>query len=278
MSLGQACVAFLVQTAFGSLLSFLLNDREALGPKYFKFGGWVLTALYGLAATLVVPAALGESAPAFATATMLAVLAAGGAMLAFASVSGWDRPGLERGCLGAAVLAAAAAVVFAALGTVPEGATTQHLALILGAAVTSSLVLGFSTWAMILGHWYLTDHSLDIRHLGKLVRPLPWIFGLQLVVSSLAMWLLWERFLGPGAHDLDTLMLRQPERVVDVVNLWARLPVGALVPLVLSFMTLETVRLKKTQPATGILYAMCVTVYMGDLMGKMVHAARGVPW
>ncbi|GJM23335.1 MAG: hypothetical protein DHS20C15_32500 [Planctomycetota bacterium] len=278
MSLGQACIAFLVQTAFGSLLSFLLNDREALGPKYFKFGGWVLVALYGLAASLVVPAAMSENAPAYANASMLTVLAAGVSMLAFASVSGWDKPGLERVCLGAAVLSAGAAVVFAALGTVPAGADTQHLALILAVAFVSSLVLGFTTWAMILGHWYLTDHSLDIKHLGRLVKPLPWIFGAQLVISSLAMWLLWQTFLGPDVHDIDTLMLRHPERVVDVVNLWARLPVGALVPLVLSFMTLETVRLKKTQPATGILYAMCVTVYMGDLMGKMVHSARGVPW
>ena len=37
MSLGQACIAFLVQTAFGSLLSFLLNDREALGPMLAAF-------------------------------------------------------------------------------------------------------------------------------------------------------------------------------------------------------------------------------------------------
>jgi len=49
------------------------------------------------------------------------------------------------------------------------------------------------------------------------------------------------------------------------------------VPAVLAWMTQVTVRMEKTQPATGILYAMCVLVYMGELMGKMVEGSTGVP-
>ena len=65
-------------------------------------------------------------------------------------------------------------------------------------------------------------------------------------------------------------------RVIDVVNMTARIPVGLLVPVVLAFMTRVVVRMEKTQPATGILYAMCALVYLGDLMGKMIEGATGV--
>ena len=57
----------------------------------------------------------------------------------------------------------------------------------------------------------------------------------------------------------------------------ARIPVGLLVPAVLAFMARVTVRMAKTQPATGILYAMCVLVYLGELMGRMVEGGTGVP-
>lgn len=278
MSLAQVCLAFLLQIALGSLLSLRLTDRDALGPKYFKFAGWLLVGFYGLAATLIVPGALAAEATQLQALTAGCVLLAAVGMLAFASVSGWDRPGLERLCFGVTLLAGAAGVVASTLSGLPADADSLLTTLALLVAAASSLVLGFTTWGMILGHWYLTDHSLDLIHLRRLVRPLPWIFVVQLLASGLSMTLLWERFLGPGNASLDALLQRQPERVLDVVNLWARLPVGALVPLIMSWMTLETVRLKKTQPATGILYAMCVTVYMGDLMGKMVQGATGVPW
>jgi len=49
MSFAQASLLFLIQFAFGSLITFVLADRAALGPKYFKLGGWILVACYGLA-------------------------------------------------------------------------------------------------------------------------------------------------------------------------------------------------------------------------------------
>ena len=100
---------------------------------------------------------------------------------------------------------------------------------------------------------------------------------LRRAVSGVALWLLWPAFLGPGNASQAELMANQPERVLDIVNVWARIPVGLLIPAVLAWMTLVTVRMEKTQPATGILYAMCVLVYMGELMGKMLEGGTGVP-
>ena len=262
MSFAQASLLFLVQFAFGSLITFVLADRAALGPKYFKFGGWVLVACYGLALSVAWNQPGRPLVPAIACAAVLT--------LAFASISGWDRPLIETALLVAALLAAGAAVVLGALGTdVPT--------LAIGSALGSSLVLGFTTWGMILGHWYLVSQGLSVGHLARLVRPLPWILLGKAALSGLALWLLWEQVLGPGNRSLGDVMERSPDRVLDVVNVWARIPVGLLAPVVMAFMTRVTVSMERTRPATGILYAMCVLVYMGELMGKMLEGGTGVP-
>ncbi len=285
MSLSQISLLFLLQMGLGSLITFLVNDRRALGAKYFKFGGWVLAALFGLAGSLVWPAAFGSGSEASALGPTgdarplaLCVAAAVVGVVAFASVSGWDRPLLERLSLGTSILAAAAAVTLATLRPAAGfGWTDGERALVLAASAGSTLVLGFTTWGMILGHWYLVDHGLDIRHLARLVRPLPWILLAKAALSGLVLWTLWDRVLGPGNQSLADVMTRNPDRVLDVANVWARIPVGLVIPAVLAFMTLVTVRMRKTQPATGILYAMCVLVYMGELMGRMLAGSTGVP-
>jgi hypothetical protein len=148
---------------------------------------------------------------------------------------------------------------------------------VLASALGSSLVLGFVTWGMILGHWYLVSQELPVSHLARLVRPLPWMLLGKAALSALTLAVFWPSVLGPGNASLGDVMERSPDRVLDVVNVWARIPVGLLVPAVMAFMTRVTVAMERTRPATGILYAMCVLVYMGELMGKMLEGGTGVP-
>jgi hypothetical protein len=89
---------------------------------------------------------------------------------------------------------------------------------------------------------------------------------------------MWSSVLGPGNASLSDVLERSPERVLDVVNVWARIPVGLVIPAVLALMTKVTVRMEKTQPATGILYAMCGIVYLGEIIGKMIEGGTGVPY
>ncbi|MHC5211414.1 MAG: hypothetical protein ACYTG2_11905 [Planctomycetota bacterium] len=275
MSLGQVSLLFLLQLGFGSALTFVVNDRAALGPKYYKFAGWVLLACYGLAGSLVwgagaADAWLGSAIGAAALGT-----------LAFASVSGWERQALERASLaltlvaGGTALALATLTAHASLPAAPTGAVATTLSLASG--LGSALTLGFTTWGMILGHWYLVSHDLDIKHLGRLVAPLPWMLIGKAVISGLALFLFWSHVLGPGHRGLGDLLERSPDRILDVVNVWGRIPVGLAVPAVLAFMTRVTVKMERTQPATGILYAMCVLVYLGELMGRMLEGGTGVP-
>lgn len=279
MSVAHAALLFLIQIAFGSMLTFLVNDREALGPKYFKVSGWIMVGLYGLAGWLCWGAALDPAAQPWQQQLGIAVAAATVGMLGFSSVSGWDQPVIERVLLLASLAAGGWAVVLSANHFIPDAAalTGFEHGLALASAFASSLVLGFTTWGMILGHWYLVAPGLDIKHLAKLVGPLPWIFGLQVVASGAALWFMWDHVLGPGHSSLDDVLSRSPERVADVLFVWVRIPVGLVVPAVLAVMTQVTVKMEKTQPATGILYAMCVLVYMGDLMGKLVEGSTAVP-
>jgi hypothetical protein len=264
-----------MQFTFGSLITFVIADRRALGPKYFKLAGWVLVACCGLAASV---AWSGEQRTLGSAIGLAAVL-----VLALASLSGWDRAGLETALLWLALLAAGAAVVLGALqparhapsSAPPSSALLTTLALC--SALGSSLVLGFVTWGMLLGHWYLVSPGLAATHLSRLVRPLPWMLLGKAALSGLALALCWDAVLGPGNASLGDVMERSPDRVLDVVNVWARIPVGLLAPAVMAAMTRVTVAMERTRPATGILYAMCVLVYMGELMGKMLEGATGVP-
>jgi hypothetical protein len=277
MSLAQVSMQFLLQFGFGSLVTFLITDRRALGPKYDKFGGWVLVAAFGLVGSLVWGPALEDGAGAGERLLGVAVAAAALGTLAFASLAGWTGTSREGLLLWPTLAAAAVAVGAAALIGRVGSTDRASAALTLAGAFGSALVLGFTTWGMILGHWYLVSQGLAIRHLARLVTPLPWLLLGKALVSGLALWLLWSAVLGPGNRTLGDVMARSPERVLDVVNVWARIPVGLLAPVVLAFMTRVTVRMERTQPATGILYAMCVLVYLGELMGKMVEGSTGVP-
>ena len=115
MSLAHVSLVFLLQAGFGSLLTFLVTDRAALGPKYDKFGGWVVVALLGLAGSLVWGSTFDAEAHGRDQALGLALATAASAALAFSSLSGWDRPGLERLTLGLAIAAAGVALALASL-------------------------------------------------------------------------------------------------------------------------------------------------------------------
>jgi len=282
MSLAHVSLAFLLQLAFGSLVTFAVNDRRALGPKYFKLGGWVLLGLYGLAGSLAWGPAFGAGAGEHDRHLGISVAAATTATLLFASVSGWDRPRLETALLWAALFFGAGSVVLSAwppaMALAPPASEPLVRSLVLASAFGSALVLGFTLWGMILGHWYLVSQGLPVAHLARLVTPLPWLLLGKAAISGLALALLWPQFLGPGHASLGDIVERSPDRILDVVNVWARIPVGLLVPAVLAFMTRVTVRMERTQPATGILYAMSVLVLLGELFGKMVAGSTGVPY
>ena len=75
------------------------------------------------------------------------------------------------------------------------------------------------------------------------------------------------------AGTLETADLYRETILISV-----RLAVGLLVPLVFAYMVWETVRLRATQSATGILYFAMVLAYVGELTGLYLARETGVPF
>lgn len=275
MSFSQVSLLFLLQLSFGGLVAELVGDRRSLGPKYAKVSGWILMGLLGLALTLCGGPLLDGEAPLPERALALSTAVAALGVLAYASLAGWDRPRAETGALLLATLASAAAVALSAGTGRASAEAASPMLLAQASAFGSALVLGFATFGMALGHWYLVAPGLPVAHLARLTSPLPWMLLAKTVVSCVALALGWGVLMG-GESSLSDLLARHPERAIDVVNLLARIPVGLLIPVVLAFMTRVTVAMEKTQPATGILYAMTALIYLGDLMGKMIQGSDGV--
>ncbi|RKY17855.1 MAG: hypothetical protein DRQ55_14825, partial [Planctomycetota bacterium] len=224
MSLGQVSLVFLLQMALGGVVTELLGDRAALGPKYAKVSGWILAALLGLAMSLCAGALWDADATLNERWLALSVMAGAAGVLVYASFAGWDKPALELSGLVLALLGCGAAVgLSAGIGVAAAGGSPAWM--LVAGAYTSALVLGFNTWGMILGHWYLVAPGLPIKHLARMVAPLPWVLLAKTVVSGAALWLGWSTVLG-GEGSLSDLLARHPGRVIDVVNIAARVPVG----------------------------------------------------
>jgi protein NrfD len=55
---------------------------------------------------------------------------------------------------------------------------------------------------------------------------------------------------------------------LEGIFLWCGIFFGTLLPLVLSYLALRTVAIHSTQSATGLLYVLVISVFMGDLFYK----------
>jgi hypothetical protein len=122
---------------------------------------------------------------------------------------------------------------------------------------------------MILGHWYLVTPDLPVAHLGRLTAAALVATYVKLALLAATAWYFRER-LGDSARSFGAILglghAGGPfQSQLDFLWLVARLLIGLIGPAALCHMTLATVRLKATQPATGILYAATVMVLMGEL-------------
>ena len=123
----------------------------------------------------------------------------------------------------------------------------------------SSLLLGSVVDGMILGHSYLNIPALPTRFLMQ--------FSILFLVSLLFQGSLTMFSILSGMRtDLvrSALFLQS----FDGLFLWVRLAVGIIGPLILAVMILETVRIRSTQSATGLLYIAMLMVVAGEFFSK----------
>jgi len=261
LELTQVSARFFLELALGLLSSLLVVDRRAIGAGFTRL--MAAFALASLIPGLLLARAPAASAPGGACAAAFAVLC-----VALVFVAGKLPSTLEAAALAATTACGAASLLLAVQTQVPhEGAPSLLLAS--ASCLGSTLVLGWVVGAMILGHWYLVTPDLPVAHLGRLTCAALAATYVKLALLGVTAWYFRERF-GDSARSFAAILglgrAGGPfQSQLDFLWLLARLLIGLVGPAALCHMTLATIRLKATQPATGILYAATVMVLMGEL-------------
>ena len=128
--------------------------------------------------------------------------------------------------------------------------------------ILSGLVLCASIFAGVLGHWYLNVENLPINLLMKATRIFWGLVTLRLI------WNLLSIMIGKVTYlDVEISLFRFIQ-MVDGLLLSVGLFFGTIFPFILLYFVHETVKLKSTQSATGILYVVSISVLMGDFAYK----------
>jgi hypothetical protein len=128
----------------------------------------------------------------------------------------------------------------------------------------AALVLGSSSVAMLLGHWYLVAPKLPISYLKTLT------------IALIAAILIRSAFLsGVAISNQDHLKAIHFYELYGMFFL-QRIALGLFLTLVLSIMTYFCVRIRSTQSATGILYVVLVFCLVGEITSAYLVVKTGL--
>ena len=130
--------------------------------------------------------------------------------------------------------------------------------------VTSSLLLGSTFVAMLLGHWYLNSPTMKLDPLRRLLVVMAVAVVCRALLSGA----------GFGVH------YSQGDFFTNGFN-WAAMAMHWLAGLiglaVTAWMTWETLKIPNTQSATGILYVSLVLVFLGELASSIAACQTPIP-
>jgi hypothetical protein len=138
-------------------------------------------------------------------------------------------------------------------------------------AITSSLVLGLVSGAMMFGHWYLIDLEMPIDYLRTFVRVLGGVLVADLVALGLAIGLFALVSVAGGVSPTQELFNSHLGLLI------ARLLLGPIVTIVLVWMCWQTLKIPQTMAATGLLYIAIMSVIVGEMLGRFILFRTAVP-
>ena len=138
-------------------------------------------------------------------------------------------------------------------------------------AITSALVLGLVSGAMLFGHWYLIDLEMPVDYLRSFVR----LLGIALVADLIALGLaiampavVGSAGAAAAVHELFAAHLGL---------LGFRLLLGPVATIVLVWMCWQTLKIPETRAATGLLYIAIMSVLVGEMLGRFILFRTGIP-
>ncbi|MBM61440.1 MAG: hypothetical protein CL484_00665 [Acidobacteria bacterium] len=267
MTLSFVLFLFLAHLGLGIVFSLLLVDKTA-GVKFFRFNAGFAAVLL-LAAMAMRPDVVALGSERHGLALLLLVVATGAILIYWVTIGrvlAWLRPLW----LWLAVCSGALALISQAVAAAPSDGLLV-IALTIASFVSSVALLGGTSTAMILGHWYLVLPSMDVSLLQAIVRFHIGSTALRILVVGLAVWWAIEVIEIPGGSFNGYIFS------IDGVFFWQRVLFGLLGPVVLAYMTWETAKIQSTQSATGILYVDFFTVIVGEVLAKYLLVATTVP-
>jgi hypothetical protein len=123
--------------------------------------------------------------------------------------------------------------------------------------LTSGLLLGMATTAMLMGHSYLIAPSMSLRPLLVLIGG---VFVALALRAAAGGWGLWHWTREHPLVRLDEATMLLPVR-------WL---IGLVGPAILNFLALQTARIRSTQSATGILYVVVILTFLGEVVSQVL--------
>jgi hypothetical protein len=135
--------------------------------------------------------------------------------------------------------------------------------------VLSSLLLGISNFAMILGHYYLVVPKLTEEPLIYCLFIFWSIIFIKMIASLTILFTSAAPFLAEGSYLGDGYIYNW--LFISMRWLW-----GYIAPLILSFFTFRLCKIRSIQSATGVLYIIEFFVIVGELISIYLMAKHGL--
>ncbi|OYW18184.1 MAG: hypothetical protein B7Z55_11100 [Planctomycetales bacterium 12-60-4] len=248
---------FTLQLIAGISLMWVLMPRRQVTSGFFRIQMLLvlgLSVLVALTAGQLAPTTTDKTAPVRWETWLGMVIG----LTAFAGSILWTLERRKAGGICAFIIWGLANL---ALDSAFRGTLAPNWLGLLSAGATAA-VLGGTVTGMLLGHWYLTAPTMSIAPLTKLTQ----IFGLSLIVRLIVSGLAW--YLGSDALQGSLLWTWFALR-------WLA---GILAPLVLCGMTLQILRYRNTQAATGVLFAAVILTFIGELSAALLSSELHCPF
>jgi hypothetical protein len=138
-------------------------------------------------------------------------------------------------------------------------------------AITSALVLGLVSGAMLFGHWYLIDLEMPVDYLRTFVRLLGIVLVADLIALALAIGMptiIGSAGSAAAVHELFASHLGL---------LAVRLMLGPIATIILVWMCWQTLKIPQTMAATGLLYIAVMSVLVGEMLGRFILFRTAIP-
>ena len=137
--------------------------------------------------------------------------------------------------------------------------------------LAATALLGSVMLTMVFGHWYLVIPGLSIDPLKRLTKVLMGAIGIRVLTILASFAVLKAEQTYPLGAVLRALMFEQG------IFFWPRVIFGVLVPIILAAMIWNTVQIRHTQAATGLLYLAVVALLFGEFFSKFLLFAVNIP-